>query len=265
MHTFDYARASSSEEAVQALKAGEEAKFLAGGMTLLPSLKLRLAAPTHLVDLGRIPELAGITVTGNTVKVGAMTRHADVAGSADVQKSIPALAHLAEGIGDAQVRNRGTIGGSLANSDPAADYPAAVLGLGATIETDRRQIAADDFFLDIFETALEEDELIKAVHFPMPKRAGYAKFPNPASRYAVVGVMVAETDSGVRVAVTGAGPCAFRVPAMEQELAKDFAPEAIAGIKISEDELNSDLHASAAYRAHLVTVMAKRAVAAARG
>ena len=189
----------------------------------------------------------------------------DVAASADVKSAIPALAVLADSIGDAQVRNRGTIGGSVANADPAADYPAAVVGLGATVQTDGRSIAADDFFTGMFETALNDGEVVTAVQFPVPKRAGYCKFPNPASRYAVVGVMVSEGAGGVRVAVTGAGPSVFRVPEMEKALSGKFAPESLDGLSVSADGLNSDIHASAEYRAHLVTVMAKRAVAAAVG
>ena len=194
-----------------------------------------------------------------------MTRHAEVASSADVKKAIPALAALAAGIGDRMVRNMGTIGGSIANNDPAADYPAGVVGLKATVVTNKRKIAADDFFQGMFETALEEGEIITAVSFPIPKRAAYMKFKNPASRYAIVGVFVADTAGGPRVAVTGAGPCVFRVPEMEQALAKKFTPESVANIAVEQDELNSDIHASAEYRAHLVTVMAKRAVAAAIG
>jgi aerobic carbon-monoxide dehydrogenase medium subunit len=234
-------------------------------MTLLPTMKLRLARPSDIVDLGDIDELQGIAVDGNAVEIGAGARHADVAASADVQRLIPALAFLAAQIGDPQVRNRGTLGGSLANSDPAADYPAAVLGLGAMIRTDRREIPADDYFLGMFETALEPDEIVQSVRFPAPKRAGYAKFPNPASRYAIVGVMVAETGDGVRVAVTGAGPCVFRAQAFEAALKREFKAAALDGLDVDAADLNSDLHASAAYRAHLVGVMAKRAVQAAGG
>jgi carbon-monoxide dehydrogenase medium subunit len=226
-------------------------------------MKLRLASPTDIVDLGTIKELAGIKVSGGTVEVGAMTRHAAVAGSAEVKKAIPALAALAGMIGDRQVREMGTIGGSIANSDPAADYPAAVLGLGATIVTDKRKIEADKFFTGMFETALQPGEIITAVTFPVPKRAAYMKFKNPASRFAIVGVFVAETANGIRVAVTGAGANAFRVPEMEKALGAKFAPESVANVKVKADGLNSDLHASAEYRAHLVTVMAKRAVEAA--
>jgi carbon-monoxide dehydrogenase medium subunit len=227
-------------------------------------MKLRLASPSDLIDLGTIKELSGIKVSGSTVEIGAMTRHADVAGSKDVQKAIPALAALAGIIGDRQVRHMGTIGGSLANSDPAADYPAAALGLGATITTNKRKIEADKFFKGLYETALEASELITSVSFPVPKRAAYMKFKNPASRFAIVGVFVADFGGGkVRVAVTGAGPCAFRQADMEKALAAKFAPDAVAGIKVKADGLNNDLHASPEYRAHLVTVMCKRAVEAA--
>lgn len=261
MYDFNYQKADSVADAVEKLKAADDGIFMAGGQTLLPTMKQRLAAPSDVIDLGGIADLAGISVDGDTVTIGAMTRHAVVAASADVKKKIPALAELAGLIGDPAVRNRGTMGGSVANSDPAADYPAAVLGLGATIVTNSREIAADDFFVDLFETALEEGEIITAIRFPVPKRAGYAKFPNPASRYAVVGVFVAETGDGVRVAVTGAGPCAFRVADMEAALGGNFAPDAVAGISVPADNLNTDMHASAEYRASLVTTMAKRAVA----
>ncbi|HEX2138118.1 MAG TPA: xanthine dehydrogenase family protein subunit M [Woeseiaceae bacterium] len=265
MYEFDYHRPRTLGEARDLIAGNEEAKLLAGGMTLLPTMKLRLARPSDLVDLGDIDELQGIAIDGNALEIGAAVRHADVAGSADVQRLIPALAFLAGQIGDPQVRNRGTLGGSIANSDPAADYPAAVLGLGASIRTDRREIPADDYFLGMFETALEPDEIVRSVRFPVPKRAGYAKFPNPASRYAIVGVMVAETGGGVRVAVTGAGPCAFRVTAFEDALKADFSAAALDGLDFDAPDLNSDLHASAEYRVHLVGVMAKRAVQAASG
>jgi carbon-monoxide dehydrogenase medium subunit len=264
MYDFEYHRAGSLDEAVERLGASPEAKVLAGGMTLLPTMKLRLAQPETLVDLGGLEELHGVS-GGDPVVIGAMTTHGEVAGSAEVAGSIPALAALAGGIGDAQVRNRGTLGGSLANSDPAADYPAAVLGLGATIRTNRRRIPAQQYFRGMFETALEPDEIIVSVSFPRPARAGYAKFANPASRYAVVGVFVADTADGLRVAVTGAGPCVFRVAEMEAALSRDFSPESLDGIEVPPDELNEDLHASAEYRAHLIGVMARRAVAAARG
>lgn len=265
MYEFTYTKASTLDDAKAAFSAAEEGKYMSGGMTLLPTLKMRLARPSNVIDLSGVPDMAGIEVTGDTVTIKAMTRHAVVASSPEVQKAIPALAKLAGGIGDPMVRNRGTIGGSLANNDPAADYPAAVVGLGATIHTDKRKIAADDFFKDLFETALEDGELITAVSFPIPDKAGYMKFPNPASRYCVVGVMVSQKGGENRVGVTGAGACAFRVGEMESALAGNFSADAVAGINIPDTDLNSDIHASAEYRAHLVTVMAKRAVAEANG
>ena len=261
MDAFIFKRAASVGDAVAAVTAGTDAKFLAGGQTLLPVMKQRLAAPSDLISLARVPELAGITLEGGTISIGAMTRHADVAAHAGIMAALPALSVLAGGIADPHVRNRGTMGGSLANNDPAADYPAAVLGLGATVVTDRRQIAADEFFQGMFTTALEPGELITRVVFPVPERAGYIKFPHPASRYALVGVMVSRSASGVRVAVTGAGACVFRVPALEQALAKSFTPDAVAGITIAHADLTSDRAGSAAYRAHLVSVLTKRAVA----
>ncbi|MCP5149551.1 MAG: xanthine dehydrogenase family protein subunit M [Ectothiorhodospiraceae bacterium] len=263
MYSFNYRRVSSVDEAVAALGKAEDGKLMAGGMTLLPTMKQRLAQPSDLIDLSGVGALAGIKREGNRIVIGAMTRHADVADSAEVRSAIPALAHLAGRIGDPQVRNRGTIGGSIANADPAADYPAAVVGLGATVHTNQREIAGDDFFTGMFDTALEDGEIITAVSFPVPEKAAYVKFPNPASRYAVVGVMVARTGGGVRVAVTGAGPSVFRVPAMEAALAKSFSAAALDGITVAADDLNTDIHASAEYRAHLVGVMAARAVAAA--
>ncbi len=263
MYEFAYQRASSPSEAVELLTQAEEGSFLAGGMTLIPTLKLRLASPSNLIDLGGLAELRGIKQEGNVIVIGAMTTHAEVACAPEIKELLSALAELAESIGDPQVRNRGTIGGSIANADPAADYPAGLVGLGATVQTDKRTIAADDFFTAFFETALEPNELITAVSFPIPERAAYEKFPNPASRYAVVGVMVSQGGDGVRVAVTGAGPSVFRVAEMEQALAANFAPEALEGISIPADGLNEDLHASPQYRAHLTTVMARRAVAAA--
>jgi len=260
MYDFAYHRPKTLAEATAALKGKPEARALSGGMTLIPTLKQRLAKPSDVVDLNGIKDLAGIKVDGAGVTIGGMTRHADVASSADVKKAIPALAHLAGHIGDPQVRNRGTIGGSVANNDPAADYPAAVLALGATITTNSRTIAADNFFKGLFETALEDGELITSITFPKADKTGYMKFPNPASRYAMVGVFVAKTGNGVRVAVTGAGPCVFRVKAMEDALAKNFSSAAIKDIKIPADGLNSDIHGSAEYRAHLVNVMARRAV-----
>ncbi|GMQ89899.1 MAG: xanthine dehydrogenase family protein subunit M [Gammaproteobacteria bacterium] len=263
MYNFTYHRPATLAEAIETLGATEDGQLLAGGMTLLPTLKQRLAQPSDLIDLGSITELQGVKREKTAVVIGAMTPHADVAAADVVAEAIPALARLAGTIGDPQVRNRGTIGGSIANADPAADYLAAVVGLGATVHTNERAIAADDFFTGMFETALGDNELITAVSFPVPKRAAYAKFPNPASRYAVVGVFVSQGNDGVRVAVTGAGPSVFRVTAMEQALSGKFSADALDGISIPADDLNSDLHASAEYRAHLVSVMAKRAVAAA--
>jgi len=263
MYPFNYQRAKSVADAAGAVSKNADAKLLAGGQSLVATLKLRLARPSDLVDLGAIDELRGIQVDGGSVTIGAMTRHAEVAASADVKKAIPALAALAGGIGDRQVRNMGTLGGSVAHNDPAADYPAALVGLGATVNTNKRKIAADQFFKGMYETALDAGEIITSVTFPRPKRAAYMKFKNPASRYAIVGVFVADTGSGVRVAVTGAGPCVFRVAEMEKALAAKFAPESVASIHVPEKGLNSDLHAKADYRAHLITVMAKRAVEAA--
>lgn len=265
MYEFNYHRPASIDEAKDLLSNNEEAKLLSGGMTLLPTMKMRLAQPSDLVDLSGIESLAGINTAGDAVTIGAMVKHAEVAGSDAVRTAIPALADLAETIGDAQVRNRGTIGGSVANSDPAADYPAAVLGLNATVQTDSREIAADDFFTGLFETALNDGEILTAIRFPVPTRAAYAKFPNPASRYAIAGVMVVDTADGVRVAVTGAGACAFRATDLEQALNNDFSAAALDGITIDASELNGDLHASPEYRAHLVMVMARRAVVAAGG
>ncbi len=263
MYSFNYHRPLSLKEAAQFLSAAAEGKLLSGGMTLIPTLKQRLASPSDVIDLSGIADLSGISEKGGALVIGATTTHAEVAASKVVKKQIPALAALAESIGDPQVRNRGTIGGSIANNDPAADYPAGLLGLGATVKTDRREIAADDYFRGLFETALEEGEIVTAVSFPIPKKAGYAKFPNPASRYAVVGVMVSQGPAGTRVAVTGAGPVVFRVAAMEKALGGNFSAKAIEGISVPAKGLNADIHASAEYRAHLIGVMARRAVAAA--
>jgi len=260
MYEFNYHRPASLDAVSEILAANDEAKILAGGMTLLPTMKMRLAQPSDLIDLAAIDGLSDIKDSGDAIEIGAMVRHADVAGSDVVRSAIPALADLANSIGDAQVRNRGTLGGSIANSDPASDYPAAVLGLNAVIRTNKREIAADDYFKDLFETALEPNELVLAVKFPKPKKAAYAKFPNPASRYAVVGVMVAETDGGIRVAVTGAGACAFRATAIEAALGKSFSADALDGLSMDAADLNDDLHASSEYRAHLIGVMAGRAV-----
>lgn len=264
MYNFNYHRPSTLADAAKTVQSAEEGKLVAGGMTLIPTLKQRLAKPSDLVDLAKIAELNGIKKDGNSIVIGAMTKHVEVASSDVVKGAIPGLADLAGHIGDPAVRNRGTIGGSIANNDPAADYPSAVVALNATVITNKRKIAADDFFKGMFETALEPGEIITAVQFPIPEKTAYMKFPNPASRYAIVGVFVAKTGSGTRVAVTGAGPCVFRQKEMEAALAKSFAPEAVANIKVSASGLNGDIHASPEYRAHLVTVMAKRAVAAAK-
>ncbi len=263
MYEFDYRRPASLSGALDAIRDADDGSFLAGGQTLLPTLKQRLASPSDLVDLAGIDDLHGISVDGDAITIGAMMRHADVAASVDVRAKIPALATLAGDIGDRQVRNRGTLGGAVANNDPAADYPAACLALGATIVTNAREIAADSFFTGLFETALDDGELVTAVRFPAADKAAYVKFKNPASRYAIVGVFVAQTSGGVQLAVTGAGAGGvFRVPEMEAALAADFSPTALEDIVIPEDDLNSDIHASAEYRAHLVGVMARRAVAA---
>jgi carbon-monoxide dehydrogenase medium subunit len=261
MHAFKYHRPSSVDAAASLAKG--EAKLLAGGQSLIQAMKLRLASPSDLIDLGALKELGGIKADGKGVTIGAMTRHADVAHSAEVKKAIPALAAMAAMIGDRQVRAMGTLGGSLANNDPAADYPAAVLALNATITTNKGKHEADKFFKGLYETALKDGEIITEVSFPVPEKAAYMKFPNPASRYAMVGVFVAKTGGSVRVAVTGAGPCAFRQADMEKALSSKFAPESVANVKQKKEGLNTDLHASAEYRAHLVTVMAKRAVEAA--
>jgi len=261
MYEFEYQKPASLDDAARRL-SDEDAKLVAGGMTLIPTLKMRLAKPTQLVDLGAIPSLKGISEEGDAVVIGAMTRHADVNRSDVVKRAIPALAAMAGMIGDPAVRNRGTIGGSIANNDPAADYPAAIVALNATVRTNKREIAADQFFTGMFETALQPGEIVTAVRFPKVAQANYQKFRNPASRYAIVGVFVAKTQAGVRVAVTGAGPCVFRQTEMEAALAKSFTPDAIKDIAIKDDGLNSDIHASAEYRAHLVNVMARRAVQA---
>ncbi len=260
MYDFAYHRPKSVADAVKLLKGNEEARPMSGGMTLIPTLKQRLARPSDVVDLGDVKELVGIKVEGGNVVIGGMTKHGDVATSADVKNNIPALADLAGHIGDPQVRNRGTMGGSVANNDPAADYPAAVVALNATVTTNTGKHAADSFFKGLFETALGDGEIITSISFPKPEKAAYMKFPNPASRYAMVGVFVAKTASGVRVAVTGAGPCVFRVKAMEEALSKNFSSDAIKDIKVPATDLNSDIHGSAEYRAHLVGVMARRAV-----
>lgn len=262
MYAFELHHAKSVADAT-ALLAKTGGKALAGGQSLVAAMKLRLAQPGHVVDLSGVAELKGIRREGDHVTIGAMTRHAEVASSDVVKGAIPALAALAEGIGDRQVRNMGTLGGSLANNDPAADWPAGVLGLGATVVTNKRKIAADDFFKGMYETALGADEIIVSVSFPVPKKAAYAKFPNPASRFALVGVLVAQTASGVRVAVTGAASAVFRCKPIEDALAKSWTAAAAKAVKVSATDLNSDLHGSPAYRAHLVSVMAARAVDAA--
>jgi aerobic carbon-monoxide dehydrogenase medium subunit len=263
MYAFEYHRPHTLSGALADL-AKEDAKALAGGMTLLPTMKQRLANPSAIIELKGVPELAGVSRDGDNLVIGAMTRHIDVSQSPIVKAAIPALARLAGAIGDPHVRNRGTIGGSLANNDPAADYPAAALALGATIVTNKRRIAAGDYFKGLFETALEQGELITSVSFPVPQKAAYMKFMNPASRYALVGVFVAKTAAGVRVAVTGAGQHGvFRASAFETALNANFSPSALEAISIPADGLNSDIHADADYRAHIIGVMAKRAVAAA--
>jgi carbon-monoxide dehydrogenase medium subunit len=244
------------------MHARDGAKFLAGGQSLLPVLKLELAEPSDLVSLADCKELRDIRVDGGNLLIGALATHDDVSSSPVVTKAIPALAALAAGIGDAQVRNRGTLGGSVAHADPAADYPAALVGLGATVITDRRSVAADDFFTGLFATALARDELVKAVSFPIAKRTAYAKFAHRASKYALVGVFVAETATGIRVAVTGAGAKVFRLGSFEAALGKKLAPGSLDGITVPATDLNSDAEASAEYRAHLIGVMAKRAVQA---
>ncbi|TKC89293.1 xanthine dehydrogenase family protein subunit M [Trinickia terrae] len=259
-YSFDYRRAADPKSAVAALSANGDAKFLAGGQSLLPTMRLRLAQPAQLIDVTRIPELKKIAVDGNTVTIGAAVCHADVAEHAEIRRALPALAMLAGQIGDRQVRALGTLGGSIANDDPAADYPAALLALGATVVTDRRRIAADDFFVGMYETALAPDELIVAVEFPVPEKAAYEKFPNPASHFALAGVFVAKRADGVRVAVTGAGPSVFRAKALEAALSANFTSAAARGVTIAPDDLSTDLHASATYRAHLIPVLAGRAV-----
>lgn len=263
MYAFTLERPASVADAAKLAASG--GKLLAGGQTLLASMKLRLAAPEQLVDLGGIKELAGIRKEGNAFVIGAMTRHLDVGANAEIKSAFPALAWLADHIGDRQVRAMGTIGGSLANNDPSACYPSAVLGSGATVITSKREIAADDYFQGLFATALEEGELITAVRFPIPKRAAYEKLRQKASNFPLVGIFVTQGDGGVRVAVTGAGNGVFRHKGLEEALAKSFTPEAAAGVKIDASELNSDLHATAAYRANLISVLTQRAVRKALG
>jgi len=265
MEQMHYHRPASVAEAVRLMGSHPDDTVLAGGQSTLPSMKLGLSSPSGFIDLSGIAELSGIRVEGGMVTIGALTTHAAVAASVDVQRLIPALATLAAGIGDRAVRNRGTIGGSIANNDPAACYPAAVLGLGATIHTNSRKIGADDFFKGLYDTALNPGELITAVSFPAPEKAAYIKFRQPASRFALVGVFVARTANGVRVAVTGAGPCVFRARALEAALSRNFNAAACEGETIAASGMNSDIHGSAEYRAHLIPVLTKRAVAQALG
>ena len=262
MYAFDYQRPTTLRQATSLLAKSEEAKLLAGGHSLVPVMKLRLAAPKTIVDLSQIKELTGIELKGRSLVIGAMTKHREVANSPIVQESMPGLAAVPASIGDPHVRNRGTIGGSIANNDPNADYPAACLGLGATIITTKRKILADDFFTGMFDTALEPDEIITKISFPIVKKCGYEKFKHPASGFALVGVFVSKASSGVRVAVTGAGANGvFRVPSFEEALSKRFAPKSLEGLTIPQDGMSSDIHAGAEYRAHLVGVMARRATA----
>ncbi|MGJ3261026.1 MAG: FAD binding domain-containing protein [Rhodospirillales bacterium] len=265
MYDFGIKSPVSVDDVKTALGEAEDGQFLAGGQTLIPVLKQRLAMPSDLISLARVEDLAGITSSGDRITIKAMTTHAEVAASADIKSAIPALSKLAGGIGDPHVRNRGTIGGSVANNDPAADYPAGILGLDATVVTTEREIAADSFFTGMFETALNEGELITEFRFPIPEAAGYVKLPNPATRYALVAVMVAKFGNTVRVAVTGAGPCVFRVAEMEQALTASFSPDSIKDGLVPADDLNNDIHASRDYRAHLIGVLARRAVAEANG
>jgi aerobic carbon-monoxide dehydrogenase medium subunit len=262
MHDFEFHRPASLADALAVLRTDPESKLLGGGQSLLPVLKLGLAQPSRLVSLSRLEELRGLRRDGSTLVIGAGHTHSEVAASEAVRAAIPALAALAGAIGDPQVRNRGTLGGSVAHNDPAADYPAALLALGATVQTDRRRIAAEDFFHGMFATALAPDEVVVAVHFPIPDTAAYAKFANPASKYAIAGVMVAKRGTDVRVAVTGAGPGVFRATALEEALSARFSAGALDGLQLASEELTGDLDASAEYRAHLVVVMARRAVAA---
>jgi carbon-monoxide dehydrogenase medium subunit len=262
MYAFTFHRPTTVRQAANLLAKNEDAKLLAGGHTLIPTMKLRLASPSQLVDLSQIEGLAGIELKGRSVVIGAMTHHADVANSPVVKENLPALAYLAGVIGDPAVRHRGTMGGSVANNDPTADYPAGCLGLGATIITNKRRIKADEFFKGMFETALEPDEIIVRISFPLVQKAAYEKFRNQASRYALVGVFVSKRSSEIRVAVTGAGGNGvFRVTPFEEALKKRFSPKSLDGLTVSPEGLNGDIHGSAEYRAHLIGVLAKRAVA----
>ena len=258
MKNFNFKSATNSKDAAK--MATGRATFLAGGMSLLPAMKLRLAAYSDIINIKKIKGLSGIKVSSKSLRIGATTTHATVAASKEVGKAIPSLAVLADGIGDPQVRNRGTIGGSIANNDPAADYPSACLALNATIHTSKRKIPADKFFKGMFETELKKGELIESIEFEVPEKSGYAKFPNPASRYAVVGVYVAKLKNEVRVAITGAASCVFRSKELESSLSNNFSSSAIDSVNISSKGLNSDIHASAEYRSHIIKVMAKKAV-----
>ena len=262
MYNFSYEKVDSVDEAVKLMKGAEDGKFLAGGQTMLPTMKHRLAGPSDLIDLGGIRDLRGMSSDENSVTIGAMVTHATVASSKEVKKTIPALAELAGNIGDPAVRNRGTIGGSIANNDPAADYPAAVIALGAKIVTNKRELSGDDFFTGMFETALDDDEIITLIKFPKATTAAYMKFENPASRYAIVGVFLVKSADGVRIGVTGATSCAHRGLRLEDALIENFSPDSVDGVDLPDEKMNSDIHASAEYRAHLVKVMTKRAVQA---
>ena len=264
MYDFNYHQPATVEAAINCYSESEDPIYLAGGHTLIPSMKQRLRAPTDVIDLSQIPDLQSISTEGPTLKIGTLARHADVAQSAVVAATTPVLGRLASGIGDRQVRHRGTMGGSVANNDPAADYPAAVLGLNMTVKTSKRSIPADEFFVDMFETALEEGELLTGFSVPRVQSASYQKFANPASRYAMVGVMVAVVDGAVRVAITGAASCVFRATEMEDRLNESFDASTLDGV-LCDASFNHDIHASAEYRQHLCTVMAKRAVAEING
>jgi carbon-monoxide dehydrogenase medium subunit len=260
MKTFNYHSAKDSKEASKL--SSSNSAFLAGGMTTIPSMKLGLASYKDIIDIKGIKKLSGIKVSGKSVIIGATTKHVEVANSKEIKKAIPSLASLAEGIGDPQVRNRGTIGGSIANNDPSADYPSACIALDATIHTNDRKIEASKFFKGMFETALKKGELIEAIEFKIPEKSSYQKHPNPASRYAVVGVYIAKHKSGVRVAVTGAKPCVYNDNDLSKALESDFSASSVAGMKLKSSDMNSDIHASAEYRANLVVIQAKKAVEA---
>jgi len=260
MYNFNFVKASSIDNASLLFDESEDPVYIAGGMTLIPTLKQRLAMPTDVIDIAEIQGLSSIGINNNKLEIGAMAKHSEVASSEEVRKSIPAISHLASLIGDPQVRNRGTIGGSIANNDPSSDYPASVLGLDAVVQTNRRIIKAEDFFTGLFETNLNEGEIVTKITFPVPEVASYKKFPNPASGYAIVGVFISKMNGQYRVAITGAGPKVFRSKEIEEALKDSFSPDSIKDINISDENLNSDIHASSEYRAHLITVMAKRAI-----